>query len=358
MRRLQALLLLIAAASATACLPFGLQRSKARVAEIETTSRYGGSSTTVRTEIDYLSDGRVDEMTRTASGDFLDRWELSYDRNNRVEELAIISDDNTVIVELTYTGELLTEASARDPDDDQELRWDIGYFNGDRRFVESVVLTLDAPNGFTEIASKYAYDDSSRIKEINTSALSESEGGDTSESSNDTELRYDTDTGKLERVTTTTEVPYYPAPESDWCWDGGYYTDGWCDSGCPQPDPDCGGGGPAPVAPSQGEPEILRSTSLYSVKYDDDGRLEEMDGPEGETITVDYDSENRIDEVETRNDGNSTITEYSYDEGVVNGHTFSPALPSGKFFDLAGASFGTVEYENPIQLIEGSFFGG
>ena len=37
-------------------------------------------------------------------------------------------------------------------------------------------------------------------------------------------------------------IPYTPAPVTDWCLDSGYYNDGFCDSGCPQPDPDCGGG--------------------------------------------------------------------------------------------------------------------
>ncbi len=353
MRRLQAMLLLITAASITACLPFGAQRSKPRVAEIETTSRAGGTSApTVRSEVDYLDDGRVDEITRTAGGNFVDRWELTYDDNRRVEEVAIISDGETVIIELSYTGELLTEASALLTESETELRWDISYLNGDRRLIDSMAVTSDGPSYFSETASSYSYDDRSRIAEIASSTFTESSAGTTGETSSTTELRFDSDTGKLERVTSTVEVPYYPAPVVDWCWDAGYYTDTYCDSTCPQPDPACGGT-TVPVAPDQGEPEIRTSTQLYSVKYDDEGRLEEMDGPDGERVAVEYDAEHRIDEIEQRNDGYSVITEYTYDDGVVNGHSFSPALPHGELFDLTGASFGTLDFESPMDLVAG-----
>lgn len=352
MRRLQGLLLLLAAISVTACMPFGA-RSQARVSEIETTTRFSGSSSTVRTEIDYLADGRLDEMTRTASGDFLERWELSYDKAERVEEVAVISDSTTYIVELTYTGELMTEATLRHGESDTDIRWDVSYFNGDRRFIESVVTTVDTVNSFSETASKYAYDDASRIKGIVTSMFSEYEGStNTSESKSDTALRYDVDTGALERVTTTTEVPYTPPAVTDWCWEGGYYDDGYCDTGCPQVDPDCGGGNTV-VPPGGGETEIVTSTVLYSVKYNDKGRLDEVDGPDGESYSVDYDAEGRIDEVEVRNDGYSVITEYTYDEGAVKGHSFSPAVPSGEFFDVEGSSFGTLDFQNPMKILGG-----
>lgn len=350
MRRLQGILLLLAATSTAACLPFG-QRSNARVAELEATSRAGGATATLRTEIDYLSDGRIDEITRTQDGDFVDRWELSYGDGQRVEELVIISDEQTVTVELSYTGDLLTEARARDADDAQDIRWDLSYFNGDARFIESVVLTMDSDSSFVEVATEYVYDDRSRIEEIETTSVSESALGTTSESTMTNQLRWDADTGRLERITTTTETPHYPPTESDPCWDAGWYGDGVCDSICPQPDPDCGGAS-QPIAPGPGEPELRKDTFLYSVKYDDEGRLEEMDGPGGAAYTVDYDEKGRIEEVEERGDGYTFSVEYTYDEGEVRGHSFSPALPNGKFFDLLGASFGTLPFDGPLTLVQ------
>lgn len=351
MRRLQALLLLIAAASATACNPFAMERSKARVSEIEVSLRSSGSTVTSRIEVDYLSDGRIDEITTTSGGNFSERLELSYDANNRVEEAVTVSDDDTAIIELTYTGELLTEMRKRTDDDDRDERWDLSYFHGDRRLVESIVVTVDsATMGLFETATDYAYDESSRIKDYVVSTFSESPSGDTSEMSTETDLRYDSETGKLDRITTTNEYLYYPDPVSDSCFDLGYYGDGYCDSTCPQPDPDCGGGGTI-EAPTT-EPEVRRETVLYSAKYDDKGRLEDLDGPSGATVTVDYDQEGRIDEIELRDGTNTWLVEYSYDEGTVSGHTFAPQLPAGaQFFDLAGSSFGTLDLESPLSVM-------
>lgn len=354
MRRLQGLLLLVAAASAAACMPFGLDRSRARVTEVESSWRLeSGGTMVVRTEYDYRADGRIDEITTTVDGDFAERWELSYGDDNRVEELAIISDAETISADFEYRGDLLTEARQTYEKAGTERRWDLSYHNDDPRFVDGIVVTVDLGDHLKELATELQYDERSRLEKMITTEYSEGPSGDSTELEMSRKLRYDADSGVLDRVTTTRESLTFPTVAADTCWDSGYYGDGICDSFCAQPDPDCGGG-VQPVPPSS-EPEIRTHTTLYSMKYGDARQLEEMNGPDGEEVEISYDDQGRIEEIESRGGSASFTIEYRYEDGSVTGHSFSPAISAGELFDVAGASFSTLALEGPLQLLQSPF---
>jgi YD repeat-containing protein len=331
----------------TACL--GPARSKARVTEIESVSRYGGTDSGIsRAEYDYRDNGFLDEITNTFDGDFNSRIELEWE-NDRVVELTQLTDDEITIVDLSWDGDLLVEMFGSSPDHDNTLLVDFSYYRDDARYLERVRTTNTTGDSYvTEVTQTYSYDDRSRISEIVANNWSENSfSNTTTESKTETQFRYDADSGDLERVTviseslgTSNSAPPVndPPVEGDLCAEYGWYGDGVCDSDCAMPDPDCGEA-ETPSQPSSTD----RDTVIYSVEYDDEGKLEEVLAPGGMLYMVDYNDEGLVDEVEARNDGNSQRWEYEYDEGEVRGYSFSPPVPFGNFFDVKGTAFGTMD---------------
>jgi YD repeat-containing protein len=359
-RTTQLIGLTVAIASLSGCeLLLGPQRSTARVSEMESSSRYEGSTSTItRAEYEYRKDGLIDEITVTSDGDFVRRTELSWNDSDQLEEVTVLGDNSTLIYELEWDRDLLTEVRAFSPDEDGVVRIEVSYFNGDARFLEKVVTTAETDNNYGETRVSYGYDETSRVGSIKTTNYSEYDSGfgspTTSESKSDADMRYDSDTGRLERVTLVTEIPLGvsdpispPPTEEDVCETYGWYGDGTCDTNCLYPDPDCGPvDEPEPVQP---DPEFDRDTQLWSMSYDEDGRLDEVLAPSGRLTSLDYDRDDgRLEEIETMDDGYTTRVEYQYEEGTTKSYSFSPAVDYGGFFDVEGESFGTLQILNSL----------
>jgi YD repeat-containing protein len=358
-RTLLAAALAVATLAGTGCeLLMGPQRSRARVSETESLTRYEGSTSAItRREIEYRESGLIDEITETTEGDFIRRIELGWDADDQLEDVTVIYDETTDIYELEWERGLLTQVDKYNADSNDGLnRTEISYFNGDARYLEKMVGITETENTFAELRTLFGYDESSRVATMKATSYTEYDSGfgepSTTESKSETEMRYDADKGWLERVTLVTEVPNLDAapPVEDTCATNGYYGDGVCDDFCLNPDPDCGDTGEPNDPPSNNNnDEWDRNTSLWSMSYDDEGRLEEVLAPGGQLTEVQYDDEGRVEETESIDDGYTSRVEYQYEDGQVRGElTFSPAVPYGQFYDVEGESFGTVHV---LQLL-------
>ncbi|MCP4498805.1 MAG: hypothetical protein GY822_02425 [Deltaproteobacteria bacterium] len=92
-------------------------------------------------------------------------------------------------------------------------------------------------------------------------------------------------------------------------------------------------------------------TDVFRYSYNDDGSLDEVDtGDDG--YQLGYDDRGRIDDVEfQKSNGDRESTEYKYEDGASTGIHFTPGIPYGEYFDLAGRPFGNVEVNTIANLI-------
>src|SRR6185503_15702791 len=77
----------------------------------------------------------------------------------------------------------------------------------------------------------------------------------------------------------------------------------------------------------------------WSLRYLDDGKLDEITDTHNRTIFLAYDANDMISDVRVIDGSTTDSYRYSYEDGTVTGLTFAPDIPVASQFDLKGKSY-------------------